>query len=120
MAAAFANSAVLEWMRWVLPFVNRLSGALLIVVGLYVGYYGVYEVRLFHANGNPVDPLVNAARSCRARSPCGCTPHGAWPWILGDRGGDCGGHSGNVAWPAHCRAIGETMRSNKFRQSDGS
>ena len=61
VAAAFANSAVIEWMRFVLPFVNRLSGALLIVVGLYVGYYGVYEVRLFHADGNPADPLVNAA-----------------------------------------------------------
>jgi cytochrome c biogenesis protein CcdA len=82
VAAAFANSAVIEWMRWVLPFVNRLSGALLIVVGLYVGYYGVYEVRLFHLNGNPVDPLVNAAGRLQGTVAVWVHQHGAWPWIV--------------------------------------
>jgi cytochrome c biogenesis protein CcdA len=82
VAAAFANSAVIEWMRWVLPFVNRLSGALLIVVGLYVGYYGVYEVRLFHGDGNPMDPLVNAAGQLQARLAVWVHAHGAWPWIV--------------------------------------
>ena len=82
VAAAFANSAVIEWMRWVLPFVNRLSGALLIVVGLYVGYYGVYEVRLFHGDGNPVDPLVNAAGRLQGLLAVWVHQHGAWPWIV--------------------------------------
>jgi cytochrome c biogenesis protein CcdA len=82
VAAAFANSAVIEWMRGVLPFVNRLSGALLIIVGLYVGYYGVYEVRLFHANGNPVDPLVSAAGRLQGALAVWVHQHGAWPWIV--------------------------------------
>ena len=83
VAAAFANSAVIEWMRFVLPFVNRLSGALLIVVGLYVGYYGVYEVRLFHAGGNPADPLVNAAGRVQGALAGWVHDHGAWPWVVG-------------------------------------
>ena len=83
VAAAFANSAVIEWMRFVLPFVNRLSGALLIVVGLYVGYYGVYEVRLFHADGNPADPLVNAAGQVQGALAGWVHDHGAWPWVVG-------------------------------------
>jgi cytochrome c biogenesis protein CcdA len=83
LAAAFANSAVIEWMRFVLPFVNRLSGALLIVVGLYVGYYGVYEVRLFHADGNPADPLVNAAGRVQGALAGWVHGHGAWPWVVG-------------------------------------
>ncbi len=74
VATAFASTALTERMRRVLPFVNRLGGALLIVVGLYVGYYGVYEVRLFDANGNLDDPVVVAAGTlARARSPGGCT-----------------------------------------------
>jgi cytochrome c biogenesis protein CcdA len=83
VAAAFANSAVLEWMRSVLPFVNRVSGALLIVVGLYVGYYGVYEVRLFHLDGNPADPLVSAAGHVQATLAGWVYEHGAWPWVVG-------------------------------------
>jgi cytochrome c biogenesis protein CcdA len=82
VAAAFANSAVLEWMRNVLPFVNRVSGALLLVVGLYVGYYGVYEVRLFHLDGNPADPLVSAAGRLQGTIAGWVHEHGAWPWIV--------------------------------------
>jgi cytochrome c biogenesis protein CcdA len=83
VAAAFANSAVLEWMRFVLPFVNRVSGALLIAVGLYVGYYGVYEVRLFHLGGNPVDPVVTAAGRLQTSLASWVHQHGAWPWAVG-------------------------------------
>jgi cytochrome c biogenesis protein CcdA len=83
VAAAFANSAVIEWMRFVLPWVNRLSGALLIVVGLYIGYYGVYEVRLFHASGSPIDPLVNAVGRLQGTLEGWVHQHGAWPWAVG-------------------------------------
>jgi cytochrome c biogenesis protein CcdA len=83
VAAAFANSAVLEWMRSVLPFVNRINGALLIIVGLYVAYYGVYEVRLFHLDGNPVDPLVSAAGRLQGTVAGWVHQHGAWPWVVG-------------------------------------
>ena len=61
VAAALASSALVERMRRIVPYVNRISGALLVVVGLYVGYYGLYEVRLFTGNGNPADPVVAAA-----------------------------------------------------------
>ena len=81
VATAFASSALTERMRRILPYVNRLSGALLIVVGLYVGYYGVYEVRLFHANGNPQDPVVAAAGRLQGALAGWVHRHGAWPWL---------------------------------------
>ena len=34
-------------MRGVLPYVNRISGALLVVAGAYVVYYGWYELRVY-------------------------------------------------------------------------
>ncbi len=82
VAAAFASSALADRMRRILPFVNRLSGALLIVVGLYVGYYGVYEVRLFEANGNPNDPVVAAAGRLQGAMAGWVHRHGAWPWLV--------------------------------------
>lgn len=82
VTTAFASTALTERMGGVLPFVNRLSGALLIVVGLYVGYYGVYEVRLFEANGNPNDPVVAAAGRLQGALAGWVHRHGAWPWLV--------------------------------------
>jgi cytochrome c-type biogenesis protein len=42
-AVAFAQQAFVRGMRQVLPYVNRVSGGLLVASGLYVAYYGYYE-----------------------------------------------------------------------------
>jgi len=54
-------------MRRILPYVNRIGGAVLILVGLYVGYYGFYEIRLFTAGGSPYGLLHMAGN--------------AWEWV---------------------------------------
>jgi cytochrome c biogenesis protein CcdA len=82
VAAAFASSALTDRIRSVVPFVNRTSGVLLVLVGLYVGYYGLYEVRLFDANGNPSDPVIGAAARLQGALAGWVYRHGAWPWIL--------------------------------------
>ncbi|MGQ0773841.1 MAG: cytochrome c biogenesis CcdA family protein [Pseudonocardiales bacterium] len=61
VATALASSAVTRGARRLMPHVNRISGVLLLVVGLYVGYYGVYELRLYLGNGQASDPVVDAA-----------------------------------------------------------
>ena len=61
VAVALAQDAVAGWLRRALPYVSRVSGALLLVVGLYVAYYGVYELRLFNFGAAPSDPIVGAA-----------------------------------------------------------
>lgn len=61
VAVALASGAVIERMRRVLPAVNRLSGAIMVLVGLYVAYYGSYELRLLGGRGAPGDPLISAA-----------------------------------------------------------
>ncbi|PRY38736.1 cytochrome c biogenesis CcdA family protein [Umezawaea tangerina] len=60
-AVALAGTSVLTGARRLLPHVNRAGGALLVVVGAYVGYYGVYELRLFLGTGPAADPVVEAA-----------------------------------------------------------
>ena len=82
VAVALAGSAVVGHVRRILPYVNRISGALLVLVGLYVGYYGLYEVRLFGANGNPVDPVISAAGRLQGTLAGWVHRMGAWPWVV--------------------------------------
>jgi cytochrome c biogenesis protein CcdA len=81
VAAALAGSSLVDRVRRILPYINRIGGALLILVGLYVGYYGYYEVRLFTANGDPNDPVIAAAGRLQGTLAGWVHQHGAWPWI---------------------------------------
>jgi cytochrome c biogenesis protein CcdA len=82
VAAALATSAVLDRMRRILPYINRISGALLLIVGVYVGYYGLYEIRLFAGIGNPEDPVIAAAGRLQGSLAGWVHQHGAWPWLV--------------------------------------
>ncbi|WP_018599848.1 cytochrome c biogenesis CcdA family protein [Mycobacterium sp. 155] len=81
LAAALASTVVVERMRRIVPYANRISGALLIVVGTYVGYYGLYEIRLFGAGGSPDDPVIAAAGRVQGTIAGWVHQHGAWPWL---------------------------------------
>lgn len=61
IATALASDVVTRRARSLLPHVSRLGGALLVLVGTYVAYYGVYELRLFLGGADPADPVVDAA-----------------------------------------------------------
>lgn len=82
VAAALAGTVVVERLRRVVPYISRISGALLIVVGAYVAYYGWYEIQLFSAAGNPSDPVIAAAGRVQGSLAGWVHRHGAWPWIL--------------------------------------
>lgn len=82
ITVAFARSALVDRLRRIVLYTNTISGALLVLVGLYVGYYGVYEVRLFDANGNPRDPVIAAAARVQGTLAGWVHQHGAWPWAL--------------------------------------
>jgi cytochrome c biogenesis protein CcdA len=79
---AFTSSALVERMRQLMPYVNRISGVVLIAVGLYVGYYGLYEIRLFSADGNPADPVIAAAGRLQGALAGWVYRTSAWPWLV--------------------------------------
>jgi cytochrome c biogenesis protein CcdA len=66
VAVALARGALVARARQVLPYVSRTSGALLIVAGGYVAYYGAYELRVF-GGGAADDPIVDAATDVQGR-----------------------------------------------------
>lgn len=79
---ARAGSTLPDRLRRVLPFVNRVGGALLMLVGLYVGYYGVYELRLSSAAANPHDAVIAAAGRLQGALAGWVHQHGVWPWAV--------------------------------------
>lgn len=81
IAAAMGGSALADHLRRILPFVNRISGVLLVLVGLYVAYYGVYELRLFNARANPDDAVITAAGRLQGVLAGWVHQHGGWPWL---------------------------------------
>ncbi|MGN9787389.1 cytochrome c biogenesis CcdA family protein [Nonomuraea sp. ZG12] len=64
LAVALARQTAVARLRRVLPYVSRLSGALLVAAGLYVAYYGWYELRVF-GGGDTDDPLVSAVTTAQ-------------------------------------------------------
>ncbi|BBZ76039.1 cytochrome C biogenesis protein CcdA [Mycolicibacterium anyangense] len=82
VAVAVANSALVDRLRRILPYVNRISGVVLVLVGLYVGYYGVYEIRLFSGGGSAQDPVIEAAGRLQRTVAGWVYAHGGWPWLL--------------------------------------
>lgn len=90
VAAAAASSALAERFRRVVPFVNRMSGVLLVLVGAYVSYYGSYELRLFSATSatsataaiiaSP-DAVITVAGRIQGALAGWVHQHGVWPWV---------------------------------------
>ncbi|MEV0831169.1 cytochrome c biogenesis CcdA family protein [Nonomuraea rubra] len=60
LVVALAGSTVIARTRAVLPYVSRVSGVLLVLAGLYVAYYGWYELRIY-AGTTTGDALIDAA-----------------------------------------------------------
>jgi cytochrome c biogenesis protein CcdA len=82
VAAAVASSAVVSRVRRILPYINRISGVLLVVVGLYVGYYSLYEIRLQGSEGLAPDRILAAAGRVQGTLAGWVHQHGALPWVL--------------------------------------
>ena len=46
VATALAKTSMVKRLRQMMKYVNRVSGVLLVATGLYLGYYGWYEIRV--------------------------------------------------------------------------
>jgi cytochrome c biogenesis protein CcdA len=60
VALALARAALIGRLRRLAPVVSRAGGALVVIAGAYVAYYGWYELRVWRG-GAVADPVVAAA-----------------------------------------------------------
>lgn len=64
VAVALARAGLVARIRALVPVINRVAGALLVVAGAYIAYYGWYAERvLTDSNYSGDDPIVEAAFS---------------------------------------------------------
>jgi cytochrome c biogenesis protein CcdA len=66
VALSVARQSVVQRFRSMLPKINRVAGGLIVLAGLYVAYYGWYEVRVFSGKGGD-DPIIDRARRIQGR-----------------------------------------------------
>ncbi|ALG15224.1 hypothetical protein AOZ06_32615 [Kibdelosporangium phytohabitans] len=67
VTVALAGTAFTTGLRRVLPYVQRIGGVILVLAGLYVAYYGVYELLVFHGDQPAKDPIVDAAAALQSQ-----------------------------------------------------
>jgi cytochrome c biogenesis protein CcdA len=61
LAVALAGSAAGAALRRILSHAGRIAGVVVLVTGLYVIYYGYFEIRLYFTDATPQDPIVQTA-----------------------------------------------------------
>ena len=66
LAVALAGASAGAALRRVLPYVGRIAGVIVLVTGLYVSYYGYYELRLYFAGADAADPVIEAATAVQS------------------------------------------------------
>jgi hypothetical protein len=82
VAAALTGSGLVDRLRRIVPYVNGISGVLLLIVGAYVAYYGWFELRLFAGAADTQDPVIAAAGRLQGMLAGWVHQNGAWPWLL--------------------------------------
>lgn len=60
LAVALARESLVRRLRRTAPVISRISGALLVLTGGYVAWYGWYEIRIFRGDRTD-DPVVDGA-----------------------------------------------------------
>ena len=84
MAVALAKDGMVAKFRSLLPKMNKIAGVLLVVAGLYVAYYGYYEVQLFFFDGELDDPVIDAGESVQSWLQNLMPDTGNyWQWVVG-------------------------------------
>jgi len=66
LAVAAARTSLIGRMRRLAPAVSRAGGAVAVLAGAYVAYYGAYELRL-RGGVDPADPVIEAAAAVQRR-----------------------------------------------------
>jgi cytochrome c-type biogenesis protein len=105
IAAALAQQTFIRGLKKILPYVNRVSGALLLLAGLYVSWYGWYEYQLVVKNKNSSSDVIDGAFSLSGK---------LQNWISGIPAGALSAAVAGVA----AVAIGSFIMARKNRHQD--
>ena len=60
VSTALASTTAVSQLRSLMPVIGRLGGVVMVLIGLYVGYYGVIELRSTFGSSDTSDPVVDS------------------------------------------------------------
>jgi cytochrome c-type biogenesis protein len=78
LAVALSRQAVIARIHSALPYITRASGALLLIAGTYVAYYGWYEIRVLRGEATG-DPVIRTATEWQGELTRRLNDLGFWP-----------------------------------------
>ncbi|GFG73512.1 cytochrome c biogenesis CcdA family protein [Mycobacterium botniense] len=81
LGVALAGSSAGAALRRILPYVGRIAGVVVLLTGLYVTYYGYYEIRVYFADAAPDDPVVHIAGIVQSWLVHQVDKLGVWPLL---------------------------------------
>lgn len=81
LAVALAGSSAGALLRRILPHVRRITGLIVLLTGLYVTYYGYYEIRLYFTNADANDMVIQAAGTVQTWLVHQVDTVGVWPLL---------------------------------------
>lgn len=83
LAVALAGSTATGALRRILPHIGPIAGVIVLLTGLYVTYYGYYEIRLYFAHASPDDPIIKTVRVAQSWLAHHVDALGVWPLLAG-------------------------------------
>jgi heme/copper-type cytochrome/quinol oxidase subunit 4 len=81
LAVALIGSSATGSLRRIMPHIGRIAGVIVLLTGLYVTYYGYYEIRLFFTDAGPDDPVIQAAGAVQSWLVRQVDALGVWPLV---------------------------------------
>jgi cytochrome c biogenesis protein CcdA len=81
LTVALIGSSAAGAIRRIMPHIGRIAGVIVLLTGLYVTYYGYYEIRLFFTDAGPDDPIVEAAGAVQSWLVRLVDTVGVWPLV---------------------------------------
>jgi cytochrome c biogenesis protein CcdA len=81
LTVALIGSSAAGAIRRIMPHIGRIAGVIVLLTGLYVTYYGYYEIRLFFTDAGADDPIVEAAGAVQSWLVRVVDTLGVWPLV---------------------------------------
>ncbi|AXT85185.1 hypothetical protein C6I20_08285 [Aeromicrobium sp. A1-2] len=83
VSAALASTEAVGRFRSLMPVIGRIGGVVVVLMGVYVAYYGVIELRENFAGATGSDPIVDGFATIQAKVTRFVDELDTWIWLTG-------------------------------------
>jgi len=82
VSTALASSSAVSRFRALMPVIGRFGGAIMLLMGAYVAYYGVIELRSTFGGADTSDPVVDAFATIQSKVTRWVDGVDNWVWVV--------------------------------------